>query len=178
MRSTIPSSWSDYCGQLRSMFDEHFRAIEELGKVVSNLSSERYCGKTSLSDENFDSIRVIMDHVIGSAHVYADYLSDAVSGVGSEPQEHSYTIDSPESAIQSLREAFARMPLALKPAKDFTEEQLAAIKFSVRWGQEYDVEQMIEHAIVHILRHRRQLRFGLNCQSALFDYLFFFSRFS
>ena len=30
-------------------------------------------------------------------------------------------------------------------------------KIKVRWGQYYDVEQLFEHAIVHVLRHRRQI---------------------
>ncbi len=30
-------------------------------------------------------------------------------------------------------------------------------KIKVRWGQKYDVEQLFEHAIVHVLRHRRQI---------------------
>ena len=30
-------------------------------------------------------------------------------------------------------------------------------KILVRWGQTYDVEQLLEHAIVHILRHRLQI---------------------
>ena len=35
-------------------------------------------------------------------------------------------------------------------------------KMLVSWGQRYDVEQIMEHAIVHILRHRRQIeRFNI-----------------
>jgi hypothetical protein len=30
-------------------------------------------------------------------------------------------------------------------------------KIKTSWGQCYDIEQMMEHAIVHILRHRRQI---------------------
>ena len=42
------------------------------------------------------------------------------------------------------------------------EEFSSEKKFKVRWGQTYDVEQLYEHAIVHILRHRRQIeRFKL-----------------
>jgi hypothetical protein len=26
-----------------------------------------------------------------------------------------------------------------------------------RWGPRYDLEQLLEHAIVHVLRHRRQI---------------------
>ncbi|AIJ37733.1 hypothetical protein [Flavobacterium psychrophilum] len=30
-------------------------------------------------------------------------------------------------------------------------------KMTVNWGEQYDIEQLLEHAIVHILRHRRQI---------------------
>ena len=30
-------------------------------------------------------------------------------------------------------------------------------KIHVRWGQKYDIDQLFEHAIIHILRHRRQI---------------------
>ena len=39
------------------------------------------------------------------------------------------------------------------PLEVFAEDQ----KMLVRWGQRYDVEQLLEHAIVHVLRHRRQI---------------------
>ena len=39
-------------------------------------------------------------------------------------------------------------------------------KIVVKWGQTYDPEQLFEHAIVHILRHRRQIeRFLLQLRS-------------
>ena len=34
-------------------------------------------------------------------------------------------------------------------------------KMKVSWGQSYDVEQILEHAIVHVLRHRRQIEWFL-----------------
>jgi len=37
------------------------------------------------------------------------------------------------------------------------EEYSPQKKIVVAWGQRYDVEQLMEHAIVHILRHRRQI---------------------
>jgi len=38
------------------------------------------------------------------------------------------------------------------------EEMDSSKKMTVRWGQQYDVEHLLEHAIVHILRHRRQIQ--------------------
>ena len=37
------------------------------------------------------------------------------------------------------------------------EETDSQKKILVRWGQQYDVEQLFEHAIMHVLRHRRQI---------------------
>jgi len=31
------------------------------------------------------------------------------------------------------------------------------LKIFARWGQRYDVNQMYAHAIVHVLKHRRQI---------------------
>ena len=38
-----------------------------------------------------------------------------------------------------------------------SDEAVAAITFPVRWGPIYDPEMILEHAIVHLLRHRRQI---------------------
>ncbi len=32
-----------------------------------------------------------------------------------------------------------------------------SLKIKTGWGQLYDIEQMMEHAIVHILRHKKQI---------------------
>jgi hypothetical protein len=41
-------------------------------------------------------------------------------------------------------------------------------KMLVSWGQLYDIEQLTEHAIVHILRHRRQIeRFMIAYRTAI-----------
>ena len=35
--------------------------------------------------------------------------------------------------------------------------EIEKIKMPTPWGTTYTLEQMLEHAIVHILRHRRQI---------------------
>ncbi len=37
--------------------------------------------------------------------------------------------------------------------KDFENPE----KLTTSWGQKYDLEQLIEHAIVHVMRHRWQI---------------------
>jgi hypothetical protein len=38
-----------------------------------------------------------------------------------------------------------------------SENEVLALSFPVRWGPTYDPEMILEHAICHLLRHRRQL---------------------
>ena len=45
---------------------------------------------------------------------------------------------------------------------EMPEDQMEAVSMTVHWGPTYDLEQLLEHAIVHILRHRRQIdKWGL-----------------
>jgi hypothetical protein len=34
---------------------------------------------------------------------------------------------------------------------------METIFFKTRWGVDYNIDQLFEHAIVHVLRHRRQI---------------------
>ena len=62
-----------------------------------------------------------------------------------------------ERAFEELREHFMA---ALAPLEDAHLENAPGQvprHYLSRWGEEYGIEQMLEHAITHNLRHRRQL---------------------
>ena len=40
---------------------------------------------------------------------------------------------------------------------DVDEKAVLALTFQVPWGPTYDPEMILEHGIVHLLRHRRQI---------------------
>ena len=40
---------------------------------------------------------------------------------------------------------------------EMKDKEMADIVIDSSWGVRYDLEQLLEHAIVHILRHRRQI---------------------
>jgi hypothetical protein len=56
--------------------------------------------------------------------------------------------------LASLR---AYVAATLEGRWEMPDEELAAVEIQAAWGPRYDVEQMLEHAIVHVLRHRRQI---------------------
>lgn len=60
--------------------------------------------------------------------------------------------------INDLDNVFTFTTETFKNIKDNQLEQFDNTKKIVTsWGQVYDIEQITEHAIVHILRHRRQI---------------------
>jgi len=152
-----PKRWADYGGALRAILDEYARAIRDYEQVLRALPAERYDARTTLSDEEFATVRDILKHTIGAAHNYVNYLADALDGTDRGYQKREFPQANASEAIPSLWEAFGRMVDVLERIKDWTDEKQEQVKFVTRWKQTYDIEQMLEHAIVHILRHRRQL---------------------
>jgi hypothetical protein len=56
-----------------------------------------------------------------------------------------------------LAEAVLLMEETVEPLLHLDDEGIQALSFVVRWGPRYDPEMLLEHAVCHFLRHRRQL---------------------
>ena len=97
-------------------------------------------------------------HVCGAAHRYAHYIRK-VRGVDFVEQ---YELDpsrlgSPQDVRGLLAEAIIFTETAVEPLLRATGEEIQGLAFTVRWGPRYDPEMLLEHAVCHVLRHRRQL---------------------
>jgi uncharacterized damage-inducible protein DinB len=159
MKSSEISSdqWAAYSGSLRAILDEYARALRDLDNVVRPIPQLVYLADSALSDKEFPNISVIMEHVIGAANVYVDYIDDAISGTDGGRRTHAHTLTTPEEAMECVWAAFQRMVDLLGSIKGWGDEELEKAVLVTRWNQQFDAEQMLEHAIVHILRHRRQI---------------------
>jgi hypothetical protein len=56
-----------------------------------------------------------------------------------------------------LAEGIVLIEETVEPLLNATESEIQALSFTVRWGPRYDPEVIPEHAVCHVLRHRRQL---------------------
>ena len=144
-------------GPFGALMDEYARAAEEYCHGVEALTPESYQRKRESDDPDTASIQMISAHVVGAAHRYSDYIRQA-RGM---PFVDRYLADPAAlPAPSSVRPALAA-------SMQYTEESLEgwyedpspaeAVKFEVRWGPTYDPEMILEHAVVHLLRHRRQI---------------------
>jgi uncharacterized damage-inducible protein DinB len=143
-------------GAVGAMMDEYERALDELSRLVAGLSDDAYTAlrDPQTADEDCRSIQTVMRHVASAGYGYSVCIQQAT---GLKPVR-------PEVPLESRVEILKR----LAAVRDFTEatladkwewpyERIAALKIQAPWGPVFDLEQMLEHAIVHVLRHRRQI---------------------
>ncbi len=150
-------------GAIGALLDEYEKSIKELKTVISNISPTELTTivDPDTQDPDCRSIQTILSHVVESGYTYVVEIRKSLGeNVHYFSKDLLSTTDTYATALDKMfiynEQLFEDHPNIELEAYDPNK------KFKVRWGQIYDVEQIIEHAIVHILRHRRQIeRFKL-----------------
>jgi len=153
-------------GALGALMDEYERASGELARLLREITDAEFelVRDKKTQDEHCRSIQTIVSHVINSGYGYADYLRQAFSLSSQRP---AFEILSRNECLDRLTRMLTYTANTLDGRWQYTDEQITAVHIHSRWGPQYDAEQMLEHAIVHVLRHRRQIeRFLAEEQSA------------
>jgi len=143
-------------GSVGAMMDEYERASEELIRVLESISDEDYERVRDLKtqDESCRSIQTIMTHVVGAGYGYAGMMRDAWGMSRKDPAlEPAPRRDQPAK----MRTMLAYTVETLEGKWGLSEDEQSSMRIQSRWGSVYDFEQLFEHAIVHVLRHRRQI---------------------
>lgn len=145
-------------GAVGALLDEYEKAILELQALIENLSSNELTTvvDTKTTDLDCRSIQTILSHVVHSGYAYAIYIRQSKG-------EH---IDFPDKVLLPTIKAYQQAISAMFKSNEHLfvdypnlklEEHDNTKKMLTNWGQNFDAEQIIEHAIVHVLRHRRQI---------------------
>ncbi|HLF33486.1 MAG TPA: DinB family protein [Cyclobacteriaceae bacterium] len=145
-------------GAIGALLDEYERAIDDLKSIIQNISVKKLAAVVDdqTKDEDCRSVQTILTHVVGSGYNYA-LVMDRLKHPGltyrdkiprNEPGEYLKDLDMVFQYTEKVLGQFTDMEI---------EETDNSKKILTRWNQWYDIEQLIEHAIVHILRHRRQI---------------------
>lgn len=143
-------------GAIGALMDEYERAATELKNLIGNISEKDFVKiiDAETKDDDCRSVQTIVSHVTNSGFGYANYIRDW------------FVIpkNSPERKLLSKDEFFLRFDKMLEYTSEtlegkweYSDDEIQKVNMLVRWGPQYDLEQLLEHAIVHILRHRRQI---------------------
>jgi predicted DNA binding CopG/RHH family protein len=143
-------------GPVGALIDEHERALNELIDLSASFSQTEFLKvvDNETKDENCRSVQTILDHVMRAGYAYSNYIREALNDpVTSNPQSIT-TIAENKFSQQKM---FEYMLETMEGKYNLSENDLSNIKIKTRWGANLDAESLLEHAIVHLLRHRRQL---------------------
>jgi len=156
-------------GAIGALLDEYERAINELKQLIKDFNHEtliKIVDRTT-KDEDCRSIQTILTHVVRAGYTYAVMVRKW------KGEELEYVakvkLDSAKEYCQALDEMFQYSVALFESYPDIKmEENEEEKKIKSTWGQSFDVDQLYEHAIVHILRHRRQIeRFLLKMENGI-----------
>ena len=143
-------------GPVVALMDEYERAALELRRLLERLSDDEYerPRDPQAADASCRSIQTVMTHVVSAGYGYAGMLRAAWE---LPPRVHDRRDVPRAEAIERLGAVLQHTSDTLERRWDLTEADQNALQMKARWGQVFDFEQLFEHAIVHVLRHRRQI---------------------
>lgn len=136
--------------------EEYERAAAELVAVIDALTDEEFelVRDRETGDDDCRSIQTVAVHVVRAGYGYAVLLRRAW-GIEDRP---------PWPRTLARRDVYERIAEMLDYTRDtldgrwqISEGEAAELRIEAPWGPVYDLEQLLEHAIVHVLRHRRQI---------------------
>jgi len=145
-------------GATKALLGEYRKAIDELIVVIQSVDDKSLSKviDEKTSDPDCKSIQTVLSHVINSGYGYTVYIENSL-GLNKTRPEKKLLSNVVEYSNQ-LNNMFEYCENFFRSNSDIKlEEHDNSKKIKVNWGQQYDVEQLMEHAIVHILRHRRQI---------------------
>jgi uncharacterized damage-inducible protein DinB len=143
-------------GPVGALMDEYERATEELTQLILRLTDAEFeaVRDRQTQEEDCRSIQTVVHHVVRAGYGYAHYMRVAFSEPSSR---HQIPLDTRTESVEHLAAMLAYTAATLDGRWEMPYEQMEAMQIKSRWGPVYDLEQMLEHAIVHVLRHRRQI---------------------
>jgi uncharacterized damage-inducible protein DinB len=145
-------------GAIGALMDEYERAALELRSLIESVGAEDYTriADAETKDDDCRSIQTMMNHVVHACYGYADAI------------RRKFDISHEPLGKERKQIAQADIGFEIDKALAYTSETLEG-----RWEMSYDemdktiitrkrnlsetIEQLLEHAVLHILRHRRQV---------------------
>ena len=143
------------CGALLDEYEQVIEALKAVIRVIPDQELLRVADPLT-TDDNCSTLQAILAHVVHAGYGYATSIHNLEGPVWLRPAKAfqvqvSAYMDDLDGMFRYTEEVF-------RTIGDSDLEQIDdARKIISGWGQIYDIEQMMEHAIVHVMRHRRQI---------------------
>ena len=154
---TFRDKVDDYrTGWRGALIDEFERALNEYESMLYKFNPDAYSKilDEETEDEECRSLQSMTRHV---TRAVAGHLYSIYKAVDKEDKMELFEMVEFKDFKNIKPTLISYLNSFIDDMSEFDDKFLSEITFKVNWGQTYDVEQMLEHAVTHVHRHRRQL---------------------
>ena len=145
-------------GLIGSVLDEYERAAAQILLALAQVPEHQYEEPHALAEGRLVTYRDIAEHVVDVAYTIADLFEDNMDDLDRGRRVHDEArVESPTMLGDALGRAIRHTEYILAPLHGAGPEELKTMTIHAHWGVAYNGEQLLEHAIVHLLRHRQFL---------------------
>jgi uncharacterized damage-inducible protein DinB len=135
---------------LVALHDRHLRAFVETWRRADAMGVEL----PVTANPDYASREVLLAHVLRCAARYLTWICEQLElpspGLDERPDPDGFA----DRAQEYLEEVLAAWQI---PLRDLTEGQADMPAYTSRWGTPYSIDAMLEHAVMHPIRHAYQL---------------------
>lgn len=138
--------------------DEYERATNELKSILENIGEENYVKiiDTETEDADCRSIQTMLNHVVHAGYGYANAIRRYYS-IPHKPLGDERPNIAKADIIVELDKMLKYTDETLDGKWEMSYEEMAKVLIKRKGDFSEDIEQLLEHAVMHILRHRRQV---------------------
>ncbi len=142
------------------LHEKHLRSFLKTWKRAKQINIKL----PETDDTDYQSLETVLRHVLRAARGYMTWMCDKLKlpDPKIDPTPEAGEIESiADTYLEHLIERW-KHPLSVVPAEKF-EDQL----YTARWGVDYCIDAMMEHAVMHPIRHEFQLKNLIEKQSEI-----------
>ena len=141
-------------GGARALVALHEQYLREF-LTVWRAADQQEIALPKTSDPNYESRAALLAHVLGGAGRYLVWICEQLALPEPEVEQRP----DPEDLVPRAEEHMEQVLEAWKrPLRALTEERANGPAHRANWGPPYCIDAMLEHAVMHPIRHAHQLR--------------------
>jgi len=145
-------------GALGAVMDLYEQESDLLFDMMKTVKDEDWAiiKDEDTKDEDCRSIQTICQHIVSAGKYYIELLKKGENPEYKMPQISSTLANKVEfeTKFKAVLEAQSNY---FEGRWDMSDEEIDAIKIKTGWGNILDPETLLEHAVVHVMRHHRQI---------------------
>ena len=143
-------------GPVPALLTVYKNVITEFITFLKTINNEHYIFivDNETSDKDCRSIQTIISHIVNSGYGYAHYIRGAISVESVRPEYKIIELDEIEKSLYDIYKYMEDSFIDKEISYDEVDKKIVLTP----WNDDlYSIESILEHAVVHILRHKIQI---------------------